>query len=238
MRTGKAKIAMLWIVFARSIKGAHNREVFWQYLIVLRKPPLNRVSSQSQSRFEAAPERKELTYRLGILGAVIPRKRIFELILAFKELRECLPEYDLKLSVVGSMEGEYPEFVKDMIKRLDLKDKVVLEGPLDDIVTWYNNIDIIISHSMHEGAHLAIHEGKACGCYPIAFWWDGVEEFLRKDQLYITNPEFCERIRNFYDMSDARRKTLRKEGRDYVVNTFSLPIISKQFQKLFEDMAR
>ncbi|UCH88421.1 MAG: glycosyltransferase family 4 protein [Thermoplasmata archaeon] len=188
-------------------------------------------------KFKPILQSREMTYRLGILGDIIPRKRVYELVLAFKELLEIMPDYNLVLSVAGKMEGEYPEFVKNLIKRLDIEGKVILEGRVDDIVKWYNSIDIIVSHSMHEGAHLAVHEGKACGCYPVSHWWDGVEEFLREGQIYFTNAEFCEIVNNFYNMSEAKRETLRKQGREEVVSTYGLPIIVNKFQKLFESLA-
>jgi glycosyltransferase involved in cell wall biosynthesis len=186
--------------------------------------------------FKPLAPRKSLTYKLGILGDVIPRKRVYELVLAFKELSDEIPEHKFRLSVAGKMEGEYPEFVKSLVERLDLKGRVALEGRVDDIVKWYNSIDIIVSNSMHESAHLTIQEGKACGCYPIAHWWDGADEFLSRDLLYYTNAEFIERVRTFYEQSEARRQSLRKQWRDQVVNDYSLPKTADKFKHLFQSL--
>jgi glycosyltransferase involved in cell wall biosynthesis len=181
-------------------------------------------------------ERNEPSYRLGMLGDVIPRKRVYEQIIAFKELLDVMPETKFVLSIGGKMEGEYAEFVRNLIKRLKLTKRVILEGYIDDIVQWYNNIDIIISNSMHESAHLTLYEGGACGCYAISHWWDGVEEFLPKKRLYFTNTEFCERVQGFYELSTTRRMDIAKKSREHVVKTMALPIIVKQFQKVFDNL--
>jgi glycosyltransferase involved in cell wall biosynthesis len=194
-------------------------------------------NSINTNKFKPIHNPHELTYRLGILGDVIPRKRVYELVHAFKELDDRMPEKNLLLSIAGKLEGEYPMFIKDLVKRLGLTKKVTLEGYVEDNVKWYNNIDIIISHSMHESAHLSLYEGKACGCYPIAYRWDGVEEFLSEDRLYFNNTEFCDRVEKFYNLSDAKREQIQKQGRKEVVNSFGLPKISKQYEELFKSLA-
>jgi glycosyltransferase involved in cell wall biosynthesis len=165
------------------------------------------------------PVNRTFKGNIGALGYINPGKRIYELILAFYEIKN---NNHLKLYIAGpKVDGEEYCFIaiRELIKRLNLDNKVFLVGYIDrnkeDIVKWYNSIDIFISNSYIESFHVALHEAMACGCYPLAHFWEGVEEFVPKENIYITNTELKQKILDYCNWSEGRKKEysswIRKE---------------------------
>ena len=141
------------------------------------------------------PKERDFKGRIGILGNIIERKRIYELILAFYEIQK--ENKELTLHIGGKGKGEYHYQVKDLIRKLELDNKVFLEGYIENIVDWYNSIDIYISNSRHEGLQLSLIEALICGCYPLSHFWNGAEEVLPKNHIYITDNDLKAKIMDY-----------------------------------------
>ena len=68
--------------------------------------------------------------------------------------------------------------------------------------------DIILSFSEHESTHLTLFEGLSCGAWPLSINWDGVDEFLPKENIFSDNSGVVDKVKAFYsdDIDQIRKK--------------------------------
>ena len=100
---------------------------------------------------------------------------MYDLILAFYEIQK--ENENLKLYLGGKspdQEKGYGGMINELIDKLNLRDNVFLEGYVDNLNDWYNNIDIFVSNSYHESFHVTLHEAMSCGCYPLVHFFGTV----------------------------------------------------------------
>lgn len=165
---------------------------------------------------------RKLTYRLGIVGHVVSRKCILELITLFKQLHGQEPR--LTLHITGKWSSpEYLYIINNQIGELGLEGSVKVEGYVDDLGAFYRSLDVILSFSHHESTQLTLFEGLACGAMPLSFKWDGVEEFLPQANLFSDYSTFQERVRDFYGLSDEQRGILVERLQQEVLPAFTQP---------------
>ena len=171
-----------------------------------------------------APINTKINKTIGIAGRIIPRKRVYELILTFYELQKQIP--DLKLRICGSgnaYDNEYYVMTKELVTKLNLRDNVFFDGyfeTVDKLVNWYNQIDILICNSLHESFHLTSHEAMACGRYALSHFWDGEEEFFDDDQIYKTGSELMMKIKSYYDLDKKSRQELSERIRQEIIDKY------------------
>jgi len=137
------------------------------------------------------PNRK---YNLGVVGFLPKLKRMDLALDIFEKLYEIDKNY--KLYFKGKKpeelrwlwrideERQYYEEQFKIIEEATWKDQVIFE-PFGDVVSFYNNMEFILSVSDVESFHLAAAEGMACGAVPIIMNWEGAETIYSKD--YILN---------------------------------------------------
>lgn len=170
------------------------------------------------------PINRNLNNAIGIAGAIIPRKRVYELILTFYELQKHLP--DIKLRICGSSMSDNEEYyvnTKELVTKLNLKEKVFFDGHfenVDELVKWYNQIDILICNSYHESFHYTSHEAMSCGQYVLSHFWDGADEFFDDDQIYLTDRELINKVQSFYSLDEKNRHELSKKMRQEIIDKY------------------
>jgi len=159
--------------------------------------------------------------RIGMLGDIIPRKRVYEMILAFSVLHKEIP--DLTLSIAGAgIDQEYLYHVKSLLSRLRLHDSVFFGGRINNIETWYNSIDILVSNSIHEGMQRSLIEAMASGCYPLGHHYNGIEEVLADNQIYYTEAEFVRKVKQYYSLDSERMIDMSLRTRNKVIKDFNI----------------
>jgi len=194
--------------------------VIWNYVDIERYSP---------------PKKRMTTMTMGILGGVLPRKRVYEAILAFSEARKSVP--GLRLKVAGRWwYPEYNDAVRELVKKLELQDVVQLEGFVDDILEWYRSLDIILSFSHHESTHLTLFEGMSTGCMPLAHFWDGVEEFLPAERIFSSESDFVGKVKSYYDLSEGERRRISDDGRKLMLSRYSGKKQIEEFVQFLEEM--
>lgn len=169
----------------------------------------------SLERFK--PQPKLFSGEIGILCHLRPRKRVYELILAFYELSR--DRDDLHLHVGGgnlSDKAEYFYAVQTLVEQLGMQNRVTFYGHVDDPQAWYQNIDVFVSNSFSEGLQVALLEAMASECYCLSHRWEGVEELLPAENLFFTERELVELILNYCDLSDEEQERERKRLREIV----------------------
>lgn len=169
--------------------------------------------------------------RIGILANLHPRKRIYELVLAFYAVLQ--EEPDMTLHIGGPPRPNYQaydEAIHDLVRRLGIEDKVTFYGRVEERWDWYQSIDIFVSISYSEGMQVAPIEAAASGCYCISHWWEGADEIFPREQLFITERQFVDVVMNYARMSEEGRCHAREPFLTYVEEQCNLERVSKKIE--------
>jgi glycosyltransferase involved in cell wall biosynthesis len=188
----------------------------------------------SLSRFQ--PSGKPYGGDIGILCHVRPRKRVYELVLAFYELTRRRGGFHLHIGG-GRATGveEYYEAVVQLVERLGLRDRVTFYGHVERPEDWYPRIDVIISNGYSEGLQVSPLEAMATGCYCLSHWWDGADELLPEDQLYHTNTDLIDRLIQYADAPEADRARARERMQSIVRQRFDVSETKRRIRTLVEE---
>lgn len=190
-----------------------------------------------------SPERFQPIYKpfsgdIGILCHLRPRKRVYELVLAYSELLRVRPY--LRLHVGGGEASgfeEYAAVLTSLVERLDLQDCVTLYGHVDDPIAWYGKIDILVSNSYSEGLQVSLLEAMAMRRYCLSHHWDGAEELMPAENLHYTDRELQENILRYCDMAEGEREALQDEMRALVIERFDVNQTKAQIREVLEEAA-
>jgi len=190
----------------------------------------------SLQRFQ--PAQKTFSGDIGILCHLRPRKRVYDLILAFHRLNQLRPGFHLH---IGGGEapgfGEYYEAMRALVRKLKLDNDVTFYGHVDKPEEWYANIDIFISNGYSEGLQVSLLEAIASGCYSLSHFWDGADELMPADTLYFGEAELVERILCYADMPETERERRRQALRQVVASRNDVDKTKREIRELIEAIA-
>ncbi len=184
-------------------------------------------------------EERPFSGDLGTLCHLSPRKRVYELILAFSQLDQARGPF--RLHIGGRQHPRFPDYefaLHDLVARLGLSEKVKFYGHVEDPSAWYRNIDIFISNSYSEGLQVSPMEAIASGRYCLSHKWDGADELLDGDHLFITDQELITRIHFYADQSPAKRAEIRRLQHQRVVQNFNIKDTKRHIRAIVEDVGR
>jgi glycosyltransferase involved in cell wall biosynthesis len=153
------------------------------------------------------PIKRRFEGNLGILCHLSPRKRVYELILAFYQM--CQLRNDLHLHIGGEGHPRFPDYkpsLVSLVQDLGLQEKVTFHGKVSDAYRWYANIDIFISNSYNEGLQVSPMEAISTGCYCLAHRWQGADELLPEECLYYTDQELIQKVLAHCDTHEIERE--------------------------------
>jgi len=154
---------------------------------------------------------KEKTMQIGMLGNIEKRKGVLDFVKLFEKLNLS----NIKLSIAGkAKDAQYFGEIKNYISEKNLKNRVIIEGYVDDLNEWYLSNDCIISNSVHEGAQTSIIEGVATGRWAISKNWEGADEIVDSKGLFSNFIELKKCLERFYSWNDTERKQNINEARD------------------------
>jgi len=148
--------------------------------------------------------------------------------------------------------GECPScYAKNSLNTTNIKDGVS-EKQLNEI---YNLMDVYCHPFTSGGQEIPIQEAKltelitlvtnySCGedsCVPesggFPLEW---AEYREPGTQFVKASTFatsiCEQLKAVYDMSPKERKTLGKQARDFVINNYSIEVVGKFFEDLFDEL--
>lgn len=175
---------------------------------------------------------------LGILCHLRPRKRVYELILAFAEIVRHQP--DLHLFVGGGSATdahEYPVALVELVQKLNLQDKVTFDGKITDNVAWYDKIDIFISNAYSEGWQVSLIEAMASGCYALCHQWAGADERMPADTLYFSEQQLQQLVLNYGQLTELERQAKIARLRHIAESECNIGQIQAQIRQLVEAVA-
>jgi glycosyltransferase involved in cell wall biosynthesis len=193
--------------------------------------------SVSTERFR--PPSKDFAGDVGTLCFLSPRKRVYELILAFHDLRHRYGRVHLHIGGAEKLAHlDYADALRSLVGKLDLDKHVTFYGPIGDAAVWYRHIDIFVSNSYSEGLQVAPMEAMASGRYTLAHRWDGAEELLPEDYLFLTDGELQQKIISYCEASDAERQRQQERMRAIAREKFDVELIKGQIRSVLEEVAR
>jgi glycosyltransferase involved in cell wall biosynthesis len=172
---------------------------------------------------------------IGILGSLIPRKRVYELILTFYELLQL--RNDLHLHIGGELNirnSDYYLALIELVKNLNLQDQVTFYGQVKDPHNWLKNIDVFLSNSYSEGLQATPIEAMASGCYCLSHHWVGADELLPPEYLYYTDSQLKEKLLNYFDLPEATKDQHRARMRVIACEKFDVNLIKSQIRSVIE----
>lgn len=149
---------------------------------------------------------------IGILCHLTPRKRVYELILAFYELNRVRSGF--RLHIGGGKHSRFEDYyqaLQVLVADLGLIDKVIFYGDVSHPQDWYSKIDIFISNSYSEGLQVSPMEAIASGCCCFSHGWDGANELFPDEFIYYSEHELIELILEYSDLpSELKKKEIGK----------------------------
>lgn len=172
---------------------------------------------------------------VAVLCSLIPRKRVYELILGFYAVLKQVP--DLHLHIGGDDRPNYQayyESLHDLVRRLKIEDKVTFYGRVNERWDWYQKMDIFVSYSYSEGMPVAPIEAIASGCYCLSHWWEGADEIFSQEQIFVTEDEFVEKVVAYCCATEEERRKMSESQRRFVRDNCDLHKVSLRIQEVLE----
>ncbi len=164
-------------------------------------------------------EKREKGYNIAYVANMNLRKNPHLLLQIAYKLKQIDPKY--KIHAAGAVQDVYyTYYFKYMIKEMNLQDNVVLYGWVDDMESWWEDKDYVLSTSIHEGLPYNIMEGMAKGFKPIIHNFYGSKQIFLPETIFNTVDEAVELITEEKYESEKYRKfiednyTLREQIRN------------------------
>jgi len=179
---------------------------------------------------------------IGTLGYIVPRKRIYDLILQFTKLVRRKTDVTFRLRIAGKPGASasgcpyYSTMVRELPQRLGIEQYVTFDGWVEDRVAWYKGIDVFVSNSYHEATHVAMLEAIASGCYPLAHFWRGAEEFIPRECIFVNGDELVAKILEFASLPVSGRVRLAAQAQRWLLDHYG-PDPRKQIADLILEVA-
>ncbi len=194
------------------------------------------ISSVSLDRFRQA----ERTYRgnLGVLCQLIPRKRVYDLILVLAEMLKDGDRFHLHIGGADHpAHGDYSLALRRIVERLGIQDRVTFYGNVEDTPSWLEKIDVFISHSYSEGLQVAPIKAMATGCYTLVHGWNGAEEMVPGDCIYLTGDELKARLRAYAAASEEEKNRQQARMRSIACEQFDAEESRRKFREVIDELA-
>lgn len=181
------------------------------------------------------PADKKFTFTLGMLNTITPIKRIYEVVLMLHALVR--QGYPATLRIAGNPDNDrrYAEAITRIVGKLNLQDRVFFDGFVSDTPAWLQAIDVFISNSYWEGQQTAMIEALATGCYCLAHDWNGADEMLPPDHIYLTENELMEKIISYSKLSEGERRAMMVRMRLCAEENFDIKSTKHGIVRLIEE---
>jgi glycosyltransferase involved in cell wall biosynthesis len=197
------------------------------------------VIPEAVSLKKFVPIPRQFGGNIGILCHLSPRKRVYELILAFYELNK--KRGNLHLHIGGSGHPGFPDYqpsLVDLVRDLDLENQVTFYGKVTDPNQWYPKINIFISNSYNEGLQVSPMEAIATGCFCLSHHWQGADELLPQDYLYYTDQELIQKITAYCEATESERQHKRECLQAVVREQFDVDQTKVAIRRLVEEVGK
>ncbi len=185
-----------------------------------------------------APLLKPFSWRIGMLGHLMPRKRVYDTICALADLPLNIP---WKLLVGGPPLDEHMDYwdaLQSLSKRVGLEERVLFQGYIADPATWFQEVDVFVSASYSEGLQVSLLEAMASGCYCLSHCWDGVEEVLPPENIYVTDSDLRAKLLAYAALPEEEKRRAQARMREIAVERFDERRMVREIITLIEEVAK
>lgn len=173
-------------------------------------------------------------YILGYAGRIASDKGIEIIIEALSMLKD---KYnDLYLHIAGTDEKGYINVLRKLIDKLNLQDRVVFLGHIDDMEKFYRSIDVLVAPSVvKESFGLVLCEAIYCGLPVIATNSGAQREIITQKQYGIVIDNL-----NADSLAEAISETYKNKERNgskgeiYISRNFNIEITAKKLIEVYE----
>lgn len=131
------------------------------------------ASTVAQSVRDGRPGNERVVLAVGRLSA---EKAFADLILAIDLLRRSRRDMHIRLLILG--EGPERRRIEQLVRDLDLGDRVMLLGHILDVKPYYRQADVVAISSVTEGSPNVLLEGMAAGVPVVATSVGGIPELV------------------------------------------------------------
>lgn len=169
----------------------------------------------------------------GVIGRLSKEKGHKYLFDAVKKIEN----KDFKLLVIGR--GELESQLKEYVKRINLEDKIIFTGFINDMDLIYGLIDLIILPSVRECLPMVLLEAMNYEIPAIASNVGGVPEVIKEGQNgLLVEPKSYKQINvalNFFLENPYEIKRMGKISKQILINKFSEKKMIQKTVKLYSD---
>jgi len=183
--------------------------------------------------------RKE-DFAIGIVGQLTPRKGQLELLLAFPQLLQSVPQAVLLIvgGAIFNRDSEYEQLLRDTAQKLGISDHVRMLGNRADIREIVPALDLLVINSRREPFGLVACEAMAGGTPVLATARDGLTEIISNQKNGWLVPfgdqkELIDAITFLQQHPDVRRK-LAASARDDVARRFSMERYMNELHSFYQ----
>ena len=113
---------------------------------------------------------------------------------------------------------------------------MTLHGYVEDTPHWLQQIDMLISNSYWEGLPVSLLEAMASGCYCVSHFWDGAEEILPLDNLYVTDTELQQRIIEYCHRPSEEKYRAQTAMRTLACQKYDIEKRKKDICRIIEEV--
>jgi glycosyltransferase involved in cell wall biosynthesis len=176
---------------------------------------------------------------LGIVGQITKRKGQLELVRAFAQVLERVP--NSVLLIVGAplfnRDHEYLELIKGTISALGIATNVRILGARSDVPAIMQSLDLLVVNSVAEPVGLVIPEAMACGAPVLATAVDGIPEIVTHGETgWLVQPGDEEELANqiiHLCLREELREQLAERASKHVKMRFSLSRYMTELQMFY-----
>ena len=162
------------------------------------------------------------------------QKRLTEWLKIFKKLSDKHPQIYGLLVGAGPLEKE----IKEKIKALKLKGRVILPGLQTDVKPYFNMMDIFMMSSSFEGLPIALLEAMSMECAVVSTDAGGIKQVIRDEKDGMLCPveqwkklnELAEQLIN----NPKKLNLLKKNARKRIMDNFSMDKMVGELEEIYQ----
>lgn len=175
-------------------------------------------------------------------GRVIPRKRVLDLVNAFTQIAHQVPLAQLRIAGEYSSEPDYAAWVKNIILKAKLEDRIHLLGPLPEeaILHEFATCDVLALPSAQETTPMVIAQAMAAGKPVVATAVGGVGEMVSHQKNgFLTQVGdingLAESLLQLLQQPELRR-CMGEAGRNLAMANYHVDTVAKRTQQVYQQV--
>ena len=143
---------------------------------------------------------------------------------------------DLYLHIAGTDEKGYINVLRNLMGKLNLQDRVVFLGHMDDMEKFYRSIDVLVAPSVvKESFGLVLCEAIYCGLPVIATNSGAQREIITKNQYgTIIDNLNADSLAEAISETDKNKERICIKGENYISRNFNIEITAKKLIEVYE----